>query len=189
MVYDEALSSPVMVVGVGLDGEIYTSRAHGGYEFSISSASGQLRSVVSREYDPWPRSTELRLQETEYWEQYYRRWPSVSVTVSAFERGIYAVVSRGRTLWVEHSRGWFDAPEGFAMVCDELDKDGKLQCAVRIIGELDPNNDTTVWVPGGLILVRSGMLLSTASVGAQSGAAQRQEVDPSLEFYELVLRD
>ena len=186
MQYDEEKSHADLLLGVIDNRLVYCLREHHNYAFSIHDDVGKHHTNADLVYEAWPRTSEEMAYYMEYWENFYRRYDDAKVRISRFERSIYGVHSRtDQTVWIEHSRGWFDNPEGVALTFHAHDWQGRYLNAVQLRGRINAEEDAAYVLSSGVLVVRAATSSWLGSVGVSSSGSTQQE-DDAIVFYELI---
>ena len=187
MRYEEEKSHADLLLGV-VDGRlVYTLGGHHDYRFTIYDHSGRRLADGDRIYAPWQRKAEEVEECRSYWKSFFRRYDDVEVLVSSFERSIYAVHGRpNQTVWIEHSRGWFDTAEGVALTFHAFDQAGRYLREIQLLGEISAEEDAAYVLQSGVVIVRAATSSWLGSVGAHSST---ESEDDTIVFYDLIERE
>lgn len=170
------------------DGTVYTRPEFTKYEVHSYGPDG-TRTVVHREYAPHARSDEEIQRVKDNWARAIARW----VREPKFEiepnwNPVESLHPRPRgEIWVRHSRGTRDLPEGVMARLDHFAADGRYLQEIVLEGSFDPERDG-LFVRGDLLFVVTDLQAAQRSLWGGGGEVDDADLDVeplSVICYEL----
>jgi hypothetical protein len=191
LVHDEEESETFFCLDVATDGSIYISPYYSEYSIHVFDPDGSLRMVIERELEPLRRSPEQVADMRAHWAHVYRSRSRVEIHVQEHERHIQELHIRADgSIWVETSRGWYDNPEGVAVMLDVFDSEGRFVRQVVYRKEIDSWNDHIFFFPDRLLIgtgaADSSRGASSASASTSDDSSDGDEAIPTLVYCEMV---
>ncbi|MFH1841959.1 MAG: hypothetical protein ABIF77_02030 [bacterium] len=157
---------------VGPDGRVYATPYQDRYEIHVFLPDGTPDRVIEREYQSRPRTSE-EYDRFEAMVENAMSGMGIPVTVEVekndpdvaqIERGIR--VRDDGTLWVLHSHGMRDQPDGIMLTFDVFDPAGHYLKQVAVACDADPAHDGIFFTGGGRAVVVKEYI---AAMAAQFG--------------------
>lgn len=167
------------------DGTVYTRPEFTKYEVHSYGPDG-ARTVIHREYAPHARTDEEIQRVEDNWARAIARW----VREPRFEiepqwNPIESLHPRPRgEIWVRHSRGARDLPEGVMARLDHFAADGRYLQEIVLEGEFDSERDG-LFVRGDLLFVVTDLQAAQRSLWGGGGEADLDVEPLSVICYEL----
>jgi hypothetical protein len=186
-VFDEIDAESYSFLSLGPEGTLYLAPQFDAYRIEVYTPGGALSMVIEQKSDPVPRTEEQIADVRAHWAAFYERVRDLELRISEHRRVILSLRPRpDGSLWVETSRGWEAAPEGIAVILDQLDAEGRYLREVALRGEIDPWNDYIYIFGDRLLRLTSGFEATQGALGvAESPAGEEASGPPALICYQL----
>jgi hypothetical protein len=175
--HDEAASETFYCVDVSPAGSIYLAPDFAEYRICIFGPDGSKRMIIERECVHVPRTAEQLADTEAYWRKVYERWSHPTIRLQKNERCVQDIhAMEGDSLWVETAHGWYDNPEGIAVVLDTFDAEGRYVCQRVYLGNISPWDDHVFFFKDCVVLAT---MAAETGRGASGGDADHGEDSPA----------
>ena len=169
--------APCYTYALGPDGRLYFARDWREYAVEIVSPEGETERVITREFDPLPRTKQEKARIDELFEVQAEQLPfQITWETEPTEQYVGGLhVWTDGTLWVSHNRSGHDLPEGVFTSFDSFDMDGRWQQVVHLEAEGNPDYDGLIFLNDDRVLLVKGLVLARLTASGSQGAVFDEE--------------
>ncbi|MCK4413852.1 MAG: hypothetical protein KAY32_09925 [Candidatus Eisenbacteria sp.] len=172
-------------LALGPDGRVYVGQAWDRYAVEVYHPDGTLERVITRAFENRKRTKDELRRVNALFDASARNNPYGETREVEPSPPVIAglhVDNDGR-LWVLHSRGAENLPQGIMQSYDLFDADGRYSRRVHVACDGDPDYDGLTLLPDGRILLIKGLVLAgTAQSDLGSIPLGEEEEAGNMEF-------
>ncbi len=174
---EREMLAPCYTYAQGPDGRVYFARNWREYAIEVLSPDGVLERVITRDFEPLPRTKQERDRIDELFEVQASQLPfPITWEIEDCEQTLGGLhVDTDGTLWVAHNRSDHELPDGVFTSYDTFDRDGNWQQRVRVACDGDPDYDGLIFLDDDRVLLVKGLVLARLTATGSQGAVFEEE--------------